>query len=180
MIFLIFFQWIQTLHSFVWFKAEIISISQKFGVTSNRVLLVWTEVCHQIFAGWEVQIMWKLKWHTEKNILIQKMFTNRINMRLSLLDTQVSSSYDSRLSSKFSLVFDDPFCEFRDDLLPYIIPVYMWRCPWCNGYRHRKWTRWHEFKSWTRMIAFHIALIPLRKVWIQLFSLQLWVNSRTD
>ena len=25
--------------------------------------------------------------------------------------------------------------------------------------------------------AFHIALIPLGKVWIQLFSLQLWVNK---
>ena len=51
------------------------------------------------------------------------------------------------------------------------------KCPWCNGYRLRKWTRWHEFKSWTILIAFHIALIPLGKVWIQLFSLQLWVNS---
>ena len=38
------------------------------------------------------------------------------------------------------------------------------KCPWCNGYRHRKWTRRHEFKSWTRLIAFHIALIPLGKV----------------
>ena len=55
-----------------------------------------------------------------------------------------------------------------------------WRCPWCNGYCRRKWTRRHEFKSWTRQIAFHIALIPLGKVWIQLFSLQLWVNSRAD
>ena len=27
------------------------------------------------------------------------------------------------------------------------------------------------------LVAFHIALIPLGKVWIQLFSLQLWVNS---
>ena len=53
-------------------------------------------------------------------------------------------------------------------------------CPWCSRYRLRKWTRRHEFKSWTRRIAFHIALIPLGKVWIQLFSLQLWVNSRTD
>ena len=53
-------------------------------------------------------------------------------------------------------------------------------CPWCNCYRRRKWTRWHEFKSWTRLIAFHIALIPLGKVWIQLFSLQLWINSRTN
>ena len=50
-------------------------------------------------------------------------------------------------------------------------------CPWCNGYRRRNWTRRHEFKSWTRLIAFHIALIPLGKVWIQLLSLQLWVNK---
>ena len=55
-----------------------------------------------------------------------------------------------------------------------------WRCPWCNCYHRRKWIRRHEFKSWTRLIAFHIALIPLGKVWIQLFSLQLWVNSKTD
>ena len=52
--------------------------------------------------------------------------------------------------------------------------------PRCNGYRRRKWTRRHEFKSWTRLIAFHIALMPLGKVRIQLFSLQLWVNSRAD
>ena len=32
----------------------------------------------------------------------------------------------------------------------------------------------------SHLIAFHIALILLGKVWIQLFSLQLWVNSRTD
>ena len=57
---------------------------------------------------------------------------------------------------------------------------YVYLCPWCNGYRRRNWTRRHEFKSWTRLIAFHIALIPLGKVWIQLFSLQLWVNSRAD
>ena len=55
-----------------------------------------------------------------------------------------------------------------------------WMCLWCNGYRRRKWTRQHEFKSKTRLIAFHIALMPLGKVWIQLFSLQLWVNSRAD
>ena len=58
--------------------------------------------------------------------------------------------------------------------------IILWRCPWCSRYRRRKWTRRHEFKSWTRLIAFHIALIPLGNVWIQLFSLQLWVNSRTD
>ena len=67
-----------------------------------------------------------------------------------------------------SIFYDDNHCNT------------VWRCPWCNCYRPRKWTRRHEFKSWTRLIAFHIALIPLGKVWIQLFSLQLWVNSRTD
>ena len=51
---------------------------------------------------------------------------------------------------------------------------------WCNGYRRRIWTQRNEFKSWTWLIAFHIALILLGKVWIQIFSLQLWVNSRAD
>ena len=37
-----------------------------------------------------------------------------------------------------------------------------------------------RFKSWTRLVAFHMALIPLEKVWIQLFSFQLWLNSRAD
>ena len=60
------------------------------------------------------------------------------------------------------------------------IYIYTQVCLWCNGYCHRKWTWWHKFKSWTRLIAFHVALIPLGKVGIQLFSLQLWVNSRTD
>ena len=64
--------------------------------------------------------------------------------------------------------------------IPIYIYIYIWRYPLCNGYRRRKWTRRHEFKSWTRLIAFHIALIPLGKVWIQIFPLQLWVNSRAD
>ena len=34
--------------------------------------------------------------------------------------------------------------------------LYTRRCPWCNGYRRRKWTRRLEFKSWTRLIAFHV------------------------
>ena len=40
--------------------------------------------------------------------------------------------------------------------------------------------QWHEFKSWTRLIAFHIALMPLEKVWIKLVSLQLWAYYRAD
>ena len=61
-----------------------------------------------------------------------------------------------------------------------VIFLSLWRCSWCNDYCRRKWTRRHEFKSWTRLIAFPIALIPLGKVWILSFSLQLWINSRSD
>ena len=65
-------------------------------------------------------------------------------------------------------------------ILSSLYHIFLWRYPRCNGYRRKKWTRRDVFKSWTWLIAFHIALIPLGKVWIQLFSLQLWVNSRTD
>ena len=44
----------------------------------------------------------------------------------------------------------------------------------------RKRTWWPEFKSWTMLIAFHIAPIPLGKVWIHLFSFHLWVNGSAD
>ena len=37
------------------------------------------------------------------------------------------------------------------------------RCPWCNGYRGRKWTRRYEFKSLMRLITFHIALISCER-----------------
>ena len=71
-------------------------------------------------------------------------------------------------------------CHFAAWCISLSFRCYSPKCPWCNGYRRRKWTRRHDFKSWTRLIVFHIALIPLEKVWIQLFSLHLWINSRAD
>ena len=44
-----------------------------------------------------------------------------------------------------------------------LFAVCNWRCPWCNGYRRRKWTRRHEFKSWTRLIAFSHSTNTLGK-----------------
>ena len=38
----------------------------------------------------------------------------------------------------------------------------------------------HDQKSWIRLFEFHIVQILMGKVWIQLLSLQLWVNSRVD
>ena len=49
---------------------------------------------------------------------------------------------------------------FREPPYSVEISPLWWRCPWCNGYRRRIWTRQYEFKSWTRLMAFHIALIP--------------------
>ena len=37
------------------------------------------------------------------------------------------------------------------------------RCPWCNGYCPRKWVWRHEFKSWTRLIAFSHSTNTLGK-----------------
>ena len=44
-----------------------------------------------------------------------------------------------------------------------LLPLETWRCPWRNGYRHRKWTRLHEFKSLTRLIAFSHSTNTLGK-----------------
>ena len=70
---------------------------------------------------------------------------------------------------------------FLGDILFYInLFIYFRKCPWCNGYPRRKWTWRHGFKSWTRLIAFRLALIPWGKVWSQLFSPQLRINSQAD
>ena len=47
----------------------------------------------------------------------------------------------------------------------------------CYDYCCWGWTWQYEFKPWIWPFAFHITLI---KLWIQLFSLQLWVNNRAD
>ena len=43
-------------------------------------------------------------------------------------------------------------------------PIHRVNYIWCNVYHHKKWTCRQEFKSWTRLIAFHIAPILLGKV----------------
>ena len=119
------------------------------------LLTCYIYVCFQL-----VPFVWEHVWH--------KAFLMVYSMRLELL-----------FPIKMTLVWSNWFLS----LLLFSGVCLLWSALpslWCNCYRHRKWTRRHEFKSWTRLIAFHIALIPLGKVWIQLFSLQLWINSRTD
>ena len=44
----------------------------------------------------------------------------------------------------------------------------------------KKLTQLPEFKSWPRLFTFHIALITLGKLWIQLSSLQRHVKNKAD
>ena len=125
-----------------------------------------------------MRIFKKLKNDLRVLLLLLKLLRLRLLLLLLLLlISDFSSLSTSKTITAIKLLLLLPF---RTLVIRQWLLLLTWRCPWCNGYRRRKWTRRLEFKSWTRMIAFHIALIPLGKVWIHLFSLQLWVNSRTD
>ena len=133
-----------------------------------------------------------LKYHPiiSQTVSPYKMWKGRLSIIINLrkLTSFLYFIYSILVSSDFTLVSNTfytlPFTFFTFFIYLFTVDTKVirkkGRCPWCNGYRHRKWTRRREFKSWPRLIAFHIALIPLGKVWIQLFSLQLWVNSRAD
>ena len=106
---------------------------------------------------------------------------SRILVGVSYLSAEMQSVY-STVPTDFLNIWTQVTVSISNDGNYFNMRTYMRKhlCLWCNGYRRRKWTRRHEFKSRTRLITFHIALIPLGKVWIQLFSLQLWVNSSAD
>ena len=104
--------------------------------------------------------------------IIQSIITFAIDMidRIWLSALNVSSKPNSRSFIKFYKV-TNPKLNLKNINHYQCLPHNSRRCPWCCRYRRRKWTLRHEFKSWTRLIAFPIALIPLGKVWIQSFSL---------
>ena len=110
-------------------------------------------------------------------LLVKKVFNSRNDIVITaiLFPIQVCFHVGEQIIARWGQIR-----KIERSKLLRLIKWRLWRCPWCNGYRRRMWTRRYEFKSWTRLIAFHIVLIPLGKVWIQIFSLQLWVNSRTD
>ena len=52
---------------------------------SNRVLKLWMEVSHEIFAGWKVQNMKFTKEYvicTDKPVLVKRFFKNKLNKGL--------------------------------------------------------------------------------------------------
>ena len=158
------------------FSIRFVSFHVVHPYSSKDTTATWEEFCFILSDNFD--------FHTIDNLSIAvDAFASRILMSF-LVDETLLPRYVN-LSSSFRV---PPFWVKMSPLLKNMYSVYShggqywpstW-CPWCNGYRHRIWTRRYEFNSWTRLIAFHIALIPLGKVWIQLFSLQLWVNSRAD
>ena len=104
------------------------------------------------------------------------IFVNQMKT-MGLIGNPIFQLYDSKKACAWSAGCECFYLFFVLSEVFFLYKSLRWRSQWSNGYRHRKWTRRHEFKSWTRLIAFHIALIHLGKVWIQLFSFQLWVNS---
>ena len=59
----------------------------------------------------------------------------------------------------------------------YVYYIERERLSWSNDYLSRKWTQRPGFKSGTRFLTFYMVLITFGKIRIQLFSLQLNVNS---
>ena len=64
-----------------------------------RLLEAWTEVCHQFFAGWEMQILWNFLnvWNIQRNI----MFSNGLNMVL-LIQARVKQTVHREKTLKLS------------------------------------------------------------------------------
>ena len=146
---------------------------------SGRLWIMWTGNCRDVFRSAE----------TFKSLALFSCFM----LGFFVSSQDIHLPWETELWVPWLLWIADLLSHIvlSTILLSLLIPCYvtmciMWyiyiyiyrRCPWCNGSLRMKWTQRYEFKSWTRVIAFHIALIPLGKVWIQLFSLQLWVNSR--
>ena len=135
--------------------SHVLPSSQLFPSTDSGNMCTYVKMYASIFA----------------NILI---YVRASNTTYTNTETFKITQYTQKIEQKTNVQYSNTTYDINERTKHFFIIV------WCNGYRHRKWTRWHEFKSWTRLIAFHIAIIPLGKVWLQLFSLQLWVNSRAE
>ena len=93
---------------------------------------------------------------------IIKQIPKAVNMRTRRLSSN-KKSFHERSKMYFEALKN---CGFKEEFI-YLEPKKMKpnnndlykdkettdRCPWCNGYCRRIWTRRHEFKSWTSCIS---------------------------
>ena len=125
-----------------------------------------------------LQALWSITWHFQKKTIVD-LGTGEACVRLCYGMVKSSGYFTFLCQVSFYYFWtSSTYCLFMEEYMHicscwdtfvysfFLIPLVCILYIWCNGYRHRKWTRQHKFKSWTRLIAFHIALIPLEKVWI--------------
>ena len=82
-----------------------------------------------------------------KNYVSNKLFVNKLNIYINRIWHKIN--YKGWKAIKYN----QPL--FWVMVWTLVLLSRLWKCPLCNGYRRRKWTRRHEFKSLTRLIAFH-------------------------
>ena len=132
--------------------------------TMWKINLIWS---FNMRVSWSAYELFTRPWYTIINwITITRKFSKHCMWHTEPLDSCISPillgwrSCDLphwRSNWHFHMSSGSVCC--AQCLLNFLFRVI--QCPWCTGYRRRKWTRRFEFKSWTRLIAFHIALIPL-------------------
>ena len=79
---------------------------------------------------------------------------------------QITRSFHNFFSLRlgYSIIFFSAWIGKKENInlnnLIWFVERYIsWRCLWYKRYCHRKWTLWNKFKSWMRLLLFHIALI---------------------
>ena len=104
------------------------------------------------------QMIWR---NLQSTILLQDILQQLFRLFIRLCEFMMFCVY---LLENYS-DFPQNFLNFKFDKVEKqsIIYISIRRYPWCNGYRRRKWTRRHEFKSGTRMIAFSHSTNTLGK-----------------
>ena len=80
----------------------------------------------------------------------------------------ISSSDHDAICIKFDFVESEKvstrehtrFGQLRETYIRQLV----WKCPLCNDYHCGKWRWQHEFKFWSNLITFRIALMILQKI----------------
>ena len=141
----------------------VLLIKTKFGENSDIkiVYIIWTYLCLKNVKA----ILW---------MRIQKSNCAISKVTAVLIYTFISTSF-----AFFEILNQLDISQSDSIMLNWKMLNNIHTCLWHNSYR-KKWIQQTRIKCWMRLFAFHIGLIPLRKVWIQLFSLQLGINSWAD
>ena len=115
-----------------------------FGILMFYVYMLWT-----FYVRFTYQDIWL--WYRKRTWLV---------FALVYYDVIVEHIIHYAAGTPASLMLVD---NYNHDMVRRVFDAYqLWltirvRHSWCNGYRRWKWTQWLDFKSWIRLLAFHIV-----------------------